>query len=86
MLFRNKCEACGFWTVFRVTVRYFKAHETCTYCGCETTIRWNGEAKDLVCRNEKLLTDLESICTELQLLKKPGDHVRLPMAGLEKPR
>jgi hypothetical protein len=27
MLFLNKCEACGFWAVFKITVRHFKTHE-----------------------------------------------------------
>lgn len=83
MLFRKKCPFCGYWTVFRLTVRFYRARQTCTYCDGETSVTWSHKVEEALQRKEEYLAEMETVCRELQCLKEPGDHVKLPFSNLE---
>jgi len=82
MLFRKKCPLCGYWTIFRVTTRFYRAREKCTYCGGEKSVPWNRKVQADMDEKEKYLTEMETVCLELRCLKEPGDHVRLPFSSV----
>jgi transcription elongation factor Elf1 len=74
---RQKCPACGYYTVYQAVPAGEKAIDACTYCGHQVEIVWDQDIKAVFRNSEKLFRDLEEICPELKELKKPGDHIRL---------
>jgi hypothetical protein len=76
MLFRNKCSACDYWTVFEVKVADEKALKTCTHCQNQEEITWDGAAETLIKDGERDIRLLERHFPVLAQLKNRGDHVR----------
>jgi len=77
MIFRNKCNACDYWTVFDLQVTDDTAVKTCTNCQDSTEIVWDSSAEILIRDGEKDIRALEGHFPALANLKNRGDHVRL---------
>jgi hypothetical protein len=77
VLHRQKCSACGYYTIYRALPAGESATDTCTHCDHQVAIPWHGEMKALFKNSERFLKDLEEIFPELQELKNPGDHILL---------
>jgi hypothetical protein len=76
MIFRNKCKACDYWTVFDLQVNGDKAVKTCTHCQDSTEIVWDSNAETLINDGEKDVRALEGHFPALAGLKNRGDYVR----------
>lgn len=76
MIFRNKCKACDYWTVFDLQVDGDKAVRTCTHCQDSSEIVWGSSAETLISDGEKDVRALEAHFPALAGLKNRGDHVR----------
>jgi rRNA maturation protein Nop10 len=77
ILHRQKCPACGYYTIYETVPAGNEATDTCTHCGYQVQIAWNSEIKALFKNTERSLRDLEEILPELKELKNPGDHILL---------
>jgi hypothetical protein len=77
MLFRNKCSACDYWTVFELKVDDDKAVKICTHCQTQEEIPWDSAAETLIKDGERDIRLLEGQFPVLAQLKNRGDHVRL---------
>ncbi len=77
ILHRQKCSACGYYTVYEAVPAGSEATDTCTHCGFQAQIAWNSDIKGIFKNTEKFLRDLEQILPELKDLKNPGDHFLL---------
>jgi hypothetical protein len=75
VLHRQKCSACGYYTIYRAIPAGESATDTCTHCDHQVAIPWHEEIKSLFKSSERFLKDLEEIFPELQELKNPGDHI-----------
>jgi hypothetical protein len=76
MIFRNKCKACDYWTVFDLQVTGDTAVKTCTHCQDSAEIVWDTSAEILISDGEKDIRALEGHFPALVGLKNRGDHVR----------
>ena len=76
MIFRNKCKACDYWTVFDLQVNGDTAVTTCTHCQDSAEIVWDSSAETLISDGEKDIRALEGHFPVLVNLKNRGDHVR----------
>ncbi len=76
MLFRNKCDACNYWTVFELKVNGETALKTCTHCQDQIEVTWDSNAETLIRDGEKDIRALEGHFPVLVNLKNRGDHVR----------
>lgn len=76
MLFRNKCKACDYWTVFELKVTGDTAVKICTHCQDATEIAWDSSAETLIRDGEKDIRALVGHFPALADLKNRGDHVR----------
>jgi transcription elongation factor Elf1 len=74
---RQKCPACGYYTVYQAVPAGDKATDTCTHCGHQVRIAWDQEIKAVFKNTERFLKNLEEILPELKELKNPGDHILL---------
>jgi rRNA maturation protein Nop10 len=74
---RQKCTACGFYTVYQAIPAGDRATDSCTHCGHQVEIAWHPEIKGVFKNTERLLRDMEEILPELKGLKNPGDHILL---------
>jgi hypothetical protein len=77
MLFRNKCKACDYWTVFELKVVDDKAMKTCTHCQDQENIPWDNAAETLIRDGERDIRLLERQFPTLAQLRDRGDHVKL---------
>ena len=77
VLHRQKCTACGYYTVYQAVPAGDRATDTCTHCGHRVEIAWQHEIKAAFKSAEKFLKDLEETLPELKELKNPGDHILL---------
>ena len=77
ILHRQKCSACGYYTVYSVVPMGDKAIDTCTHCGHAVQLVWYPDLKAALKNTEKLFEDLTEIFPELNKLKNPGDHILL---------
>jgi hypothetical protein len=77
VLHRQKCAACGFYTIYRAIPAGGRATDTCTHCDHQVSIPWHVEMKASYKSFERFLKDLEEVFPELQGLKNPGDHILL---------
>jgi hypothetical protein len=75
VLHRQKCSACGYYTIYRAVPTGERATDTCTHCDHQVAIPWHQDIKSLFKSSERFLKDLEEIFPELQGLKNPGDHI-----------
>ncbi len=77
ILHRQKCLACGYYTIYSAVPAGDKATDTCTYCGHTVELVWYADIKSAFKSFEKMLKDMSEIFPELNELKNPGDHVLL---------
>ncbi len=77
MLFRNKCNACDYWTVFELKIVDDKAMKTCTHCKEQEQIAWDSAAETLIKDGERDIRLLERQFPILAQLRDRGDHIRL---------
>src|SRR4051794_17597380 len=77
ILHRQKCGACGYYTVYQAIPAGDTATDTCTYCGHQVQLNWHPDLRAAFKSNEKVLKDMEEIFPELEQLKSPGDHILL---------
>ena len=76
MLFRNKCAACDYWTIFELKIDGERADQTCTHCQATAQIDWNSQAETLIRDGERDIQSLERHFPVLGQLKARGDHIR----------
>jgi len=77
ILHRQKCLACGYYTIYSAVPAGDRATDTCTYCGHAVELVWYADIKSAFKSFEKMLKDMSEIFPELNELKNPGDHVLL---------
>jgi len=78
ILHRQKCTACGYYTIYSAVPAGDKAIDTCTYCGHHVELVWYPDLGAALKSAERTLRDLTELFPELGELKKPGDHILLP--------
>lgn len=76
MLFRNKCTACDYWTIFELKTEGDSAFQVCTHCEEQTALANNGQLEARIRDGEKDVMALESHFPVLSRLKDRGDHVK----------
>ncbi len=77
ILHRQKCSACGYYTIHRAVPQGERACDSCTHCGHTVELLWFADLKAAIKNFERLLNDLSEIYPELNDLKEPGDHIML---------
>jgi hypothetical protein len=58
VLHRQKCPACGYYTVYRAVPAGDRATDTCTHCDHQVQIAWQQEIKAVFKSTERFLKDL----------------------------
>lgn len=76
MLFRNKCSACDFWTIFELKTEGDNALKICTHCMDQTSVPNDGQLETCIRDGEKDVKALEGHFPILSQLKNRGDHVK----------
>jgi hypothetical protein len=76
MLFRNKCNACDFWTIFELKKEGGKAFKVCTHCMEQIEVANDGQLEAHIRDGEKDVAALEGHFPVLSQLKNRGDHVK----------
>ena len=77
ILHRQKCSACGYYTIYSAVPAGDKATDTCTHCGHQVELVWYPDLRVAFKSAEKTFRDLTEIFPELADLKNPGDHILL---------
>lgn len=77
ILHRQKCKACGYYTVYSAVPAGDKATDTCTHCGHQVELVWYPDLRAALKSHEKALRDLTEFFPELEQLQKPGDHIMI---------
>jgi hypothetical protein len=77
VLFRNKCSACDYWTIFELKIEGEEALKICTHCQDQTRVPSVSQLELKVRDGEKDVKVLEKHFPALAKLKKPGDHVKI---------
>ena len=77
ILHRQKCFACGFYTVYSAVPTGDKATDTCTHCGHQVELAWHPDLRSAMKSQERALRELTEFFPELAQLQKPGDHILL---------
>lgn len=77
ILHRQKCSACGYYTIYRAIPAGDKACDSCTYCGHTVEMPWFADLKSSIKNRERMLRDMSEMFPELNELKNPGDHILL---------
>lgn len=75
ILHRQKCLACGYYSVHEAVAAGDRGTDRCTHCGHEVELAWNQELKAIFKNTEKFLKNMEALIPELRDLKNPGDHI-----------
>ncbi|ABA89006.1 hypothetical protein Pcar_1763 [Syntrophotalea carbinolica DSM 2380] len=76
MLFRNKCTACDFWTIFELKTEGDKSFQVCTHCMDQNEVANDGQMETRIRDGEKDVKALEGHFPVLAQLKNRGDHVK----------
>jgi rRNA maturation protein Nop10 len=77
ILHRQKCSACGYYTVYSAVPAGDKATDTCTHCGYQVELVWYPDLRAALKSQERVLEGLAEFFPELADLQKPGDHILL---------
>ena len=77
MLYRNKCNACNYWTVFEMKISEDKGTRICTHCQDQEEVTWDESMATLIKDGERDIKVLERQFPVLTRLRERGDHVRL---------
>lgn len=77
MLFRNKCTACDFWTIFELKTEGEKAFQVCTHCMAQTAVANDSQLEARIRDGEKDVQALAGHFPTLSRLQERGDHVKL---------
>ena len=77
ILHRQKCTACGYYTIHQATPSGERACDSCTHCGHTVEMLWFTDLKASIKNLERMLNDMADLYPELSELKKPGDHILL---------
>jgi len=77
MLYRNKCNACNYWTVFEMKITEDKGTRTCTHCQDQEEVTWDESMATLIKDGERDIKVLERQFPVLARLRERGDHVQL---------
>lgn len=76
MLFRNKCAACDYWTIFELKTEDSTTVEVCTHCHAQTEVADDGQIESRIRDGERDVKALEGHFPVLSQLKDRGDHVK----------
>lgn len=76
MLFRNKCSACDFWTIFELKTDGDNALKICTHCNDQIEVANDGQLVTCIRDGENDVKALEGHFPVLSQLKNRGDHVK----------
>lgn len=76
MLYRNKCAACDYWTIFELKKEEDTTFEVCTHCDARTAVEDDSQIESRIRDGERDVQALEGHFPVLSQLKNPGDHVR----------
>jgi Na+-translocating ferredoxin:NAD+ oxidoreductase RNF subunit RnfB len=77
ILHKQKCLACGYYTIYSAVPSGDKAIDTCTHCGHAVELVWYPDLRAALKSSERMLRDLTELFPELAELKNPGDHILL---------
>ncbi|UFS69404.1 hypothetical protein LPW11_16070 [Geomonas sp. RF6] len=77
ILHRQKCHACGYYTIYEAIPTGDTATDTCTYCGHQVQLNWYSDLRAAIKSNEKWFKDMAAVVPELDQLKNRGDHILL---------
>lgn len=76
MLYRNKCAACDYWTIFELKTEADGTYEVCTHCDARAEVANEGQVESRIRDGERDVQALEGHFPVLAQLKNRGDHVK----------